>query len=108
MDGSPLEPDLVGGALAVGARHLRHREFFAAHRAFRRASRLAAEDREERELALGLAHLAAAGHKRLLGDERGAGRQLTHARRRLAPFLPAARGLALDALVEGVEREGPR
>ncbi len=108
MGGRPVEPDLVGGALAVGVRHLRAREFFAAHRAFRRASRLAAAEQEDRELSLGLAHLAAAGHKRLLGDERGAGRQLGHARRRLGPFLPAARGLDLEGLVGAVERRVPR
>jgi hypothetical protein len=58
----------------------------------------------DRELARGLAHLAAAGHKRRLGDERGCGRQLAHARRRLAPFLPGTRHLDLAGLLDLVER----
>jgi hypothetical protein len=58
----------------------------------------------DRELARGLAHLAAAGHKRRLGDERGCERQLAHARQRLEPFLQEAGQLDLAALIEGVER----
>jgi hypothetical protein len=47
-------------------------------------------------------HLAVAGFKRSRGDQRGFERQLVHARRRLAPFLPAARGLDLTAMLERV------
>ena len=92
--------DLFQGALYVGASFLRRGDFFQAHGSFVRAARLAPE--EERELARGLAHLAAAGHKRRLGDERGCQRQLTHARRRLTPFLPRARNLELTALIEDI------
>jgi hypothetical protein len=54
----------------------------------------------DHELARGLAHLAAAGYKRQIGDERGSDRQLAHARRRLEPFLPEARRLDLAGLLE--------
>ena len=61
------------------------------------------------ELARGLFHLAAAGYKGLSGDPDGKLRQLAHARRRLAPFLPRHDALDLDlaellALVEADER----
>jgi hypothetical protein len=48
---------------------------------------------------MGLSHLAACGYKRAAGDERGAERQLAHARRRLAPFLPEARRLDVSGLI---------
>jgi hypothetical protein len=59
----------------------------------------------DRELSRGLAHLSAAGNKRRLGDTRGYGRQLAHARRRLSPFLPSSRRLDLAGLLELVERD---
>lgn len=102
MGGRGVEPDLFQGSLNVGARHLRSGEHFAAFRSFLRAAELAGS--EERELARGLVHLAAAGHKRRLGDGRGYERQLARARRRLAPFLPSARGLDLAGLLSGLER----
>jgi predicted metal-dependent hydrolase len=92
------------GALAFGVSRLRKREYVAAHHDFLRAAAAAPPD--ERELARGLAHLAAAGYRRARGDGRGAARQLAHARRRLAPFLPAARGLDLAALLASVEDGG--
>jgi hypothetical protein len=94
-------PDLVQGALFVGEAHLRKAEFFHAYRSFVRAA--TAAEGSDRELARALAHLAAAGYKRARGDERGAARQLAHARRRLAPFLPEARRLDLTALLASVE-----
>lgn len=59
---------------------------------------------EERELVRGLLHLAAAGYKRADGDERGAERQLAHARRRLAGFLPEASGVDVTGLLAAAER----
>lgn len=91
------------GALFFGEAHLRKREYLKAVRHFRRAADAATTD-ADRELARALVHLAAAGQKRRTGDSRGCERQLAHARRRLAPFLPESRGLdlvALEALVEG-------
>lgn len=97
--GTPT-PDLFQGALNVGARYLRTGAYHAAYRNLRRAAAFA--EGEERELARGLVHLAVAGFKRSQGDQHGYERQLAHARRRLAPFLPAARGLDLAALLEWV------
>jgi hypothetical protein len=60
----------------------------------------------EDELVAGLRHLAAAGWRFRNGEPERARRQLAHARRRLAPFLPEARGVdvasLLDAVVESV------
>lgn len=86
------------GALFFGESHLRKREYLKAVRHFRRAA-AAAPDAEARELARALVHLAAAGQKRVAGDRRGAERQLTHARRRLGPFLPESHRLDLAALL---------
>lgn len=102
--GAP-EPDRFQGALFFGASRLRRGEYFAAYRDFLRASRDARGD--DRELARALVHLAAAGDKRRRGDARGSARQLEHARRRLAPFLPAARRLDLAALLDAVEGPQP-
>ena len=101
----PTTVDLVQGALFVGESQLRRRDYFHAHRAFLRAA--AAAEGADRELARGLVHLAAAGYKGARGDQRGAGRQLAHSRRRLAPFLPQARRLDLVSLVEGVAARLP-
>ena len=65
-----------------------------------------AETPRDRELARGLVHLAAAGFRGLTGDAAGRERQLVHARRRLAPFLPLARRVDLEALLREVERAG--
>ncbi len=101
VEGAPA-PDLYQGALFAGEAHLRKREWFAASRAFERASRLAVEP-EDRELARALVHLAAAGYKKMTGDGRGAERQRSHAQRRLEPFLPEAWRLDLEALVALVD-----
>jgi hypothetical protein len=89
--------DRFQGSLFVGESNLRRGDYFHAYRAFRRAA--AAAEGGDRELALGLSHLAACGYKRATGDERGAQRQLAHARRRLTPFRPEARRLDLDGLI---------
>ena len=79
--------------------HLERHEYFAASQTLAEAF-----DLGETELVRGLHHLAAAGYRRAEGDRLRAGRQLAHARRRLAPFLPKHRGLDLRALLESVER----
>jgi len=89
------------GALFFGESHLRKREYLKAVRHFRRAAETA-PDAEDRELARALVHLAAAGHKQLAGDRRGAERQLAHARRRLGPFLPESHRLELATLLASV------
>lgn len=87
------------GALYYGETHLRRGDYGHAYRQFVRAAEAAPGDKE-RELARGLAHLAAAGYKRAGGDQRGYERQKEHARRRLTPFLPSAWNLDLIELVE--------
>jgi hypothetical protein len=96
-----VETDLFQGALFVGESRVRRREWFHAGRAFARAAALAPSD-ADRELARGLVHLAAAGFKRLAGDDAGAARQRAHACRRLAPFRPEARQLDLERLIDAV------
>jgi hypothetical protein len=59
----------------------------------------------ERELVRGLYHLAAAGYKARDGDRRRAMRQLAHARRRLAPFLPAHSDVEVASLLDLVADE---
>jgi hypothetical protein len=93
---------LYQGALFYGESHLRKREYLKAVVHFRRAAD-AAPDAETRELARGLVHLAAAGQKRVAGDRRSAERQLAHARRRLAPYLPESHRLDLVALLATID-----
>jgi uncharacterized protein HemY len=92
---------LYQGALFYGESHLRKREYLKAVTHFRRAAG-AAPDAETRELARALVHLATAGQKRIADDRRGAERQLAHARRRLAPYLPESHRLDLAALLATV------
>jgi hypothetical protein len=93
---------LYQGALFYGESHLRKREYVKAADHFRRAAG-AAPTEADHELARALVHLSAAGQNRLAGDARGFERQLAHARRRLAPYLPESRRLDLAALVALVE-----
>lgn len=66
--------------------HLLRGEYGQAARALADASGLG-----EDELVAGLRHLATAGWRWQNGEPERARRQLAHARRRLAPFLPEAR-----------------
>lgn len=59
----------------------------------------------DREVALGLRHLAAAGMRERDGRTESAARQREHARRRLAPFLPEHQTVDLGALLAALERE---
>ncbi|MEZ5099853.1 MAG: hypothetical protein R3C15_08685 [Thermoleophilia bacterium] len=94
-------------ALRRGAQELLTRGYGRASRAFADASRLAEGD--DRELARGLVHLAAAGHRLKAGEADSATRQLAHARRRLAPALGRTDPVDVASLVAAVERDpGPR
>ena len=77
--------------------HLERREYSAAARALDEARGLG-----EDELVAALRHLAAAGHRAQAGETARARRQLAHARRRLAPFLPRTHDLELEPLLESV------
>jgi hypothetical protein len=81
-------------ALGHVARHLDRGEAFQAYRLAVFADELA--EGVEHELVRGLVHLSAARHKRRLGDERGAERQLAHARRRLAAHAERLAALGVD------------
>jgi hypothetical protein len=80
--------------------HLERGEYAAAARTLEDVLALG-----ERDLVRGLYHLAAGGYKARSGDRTRALRQLVHARRRLAPFLPARSEVDLAALLAAVERE---
>ena len=88
-----------GSALRRGERHLLRGEWYAASTCFSAAAELAGEG--DRESVRALFHLAVAGYKRQRGDERGAARQLSHARRRLGGAATAA-GLDVAPLLARV------
>jgi hypothetical protein len=77
-------------------------EFVAAAKTLADVFRYAPE--RDRELVVGLHHLAAAGYKHREGDPERAHRQLRHARRRLEPYLPEHEEVDLAALLDLVER----
>ena len=76
--------------------HLERREYVQAARALDDALPHASDPGVLR----GLRHLAAAGNKAREGDGPRARRQLDHARRRLAPYVPVYKEVELDALIE--------
>jgi hypothetical protein len=94
MDWPPPEARLTAILWRVEG-HLERGEFVAAASAVDEGRGLG-----EDELLAGLRHLAAAGYRSQIGEPDRARRQLEHARRRLAPFLPEYRGVDLAALVE--------
>jgi hypothetical protein len=77
--------------------HLFRGEYGQASRALDEAAGLGAD-----ELARGLRHLAAAGWRLGNGEPERARRQLAHARRRLAPFLPESREVEVARLLEAI------
>jgi hypothetical protein len=77
--------------------HLERHEFFAAGRALDDAKGLGDD-----QLVAGLRHLAAAGYKAQEGETTRARRQLAHARRRLAQYLPSTGDLDLELLLSSV------
>jgi hypothetical protein len=85
------------GTLWRAEGHLFRGEYGQASRALDEADGLGAD-----ELVAGLRHLAAAGWRVQSGEPARARRQLAHARRRLAPFLPEAREVEVASLIEAV------
>jgi hypothetical protein len=77
--------------------HLFRAEYGQASRTLDEADGLGDE-----ELVRGLRHLAAAGWRAQNGEPERAQRQLEHARRRLAPFLPEAREVEVARLLEAI------
>jgi hypothetical protein len=93
----PSPESRLTSALWRAEAHLERREFFAAARALDEARGLG-----EDAFVAALRHLAAAGYRAQTGERERARRQLEHARRRLAPFLPETRELELEPLLEAV------
>jgi len=93
----------VRAALWDAERRLLDREYVAAAAAL--ANALDAGDADSREVARGLHHLAAAGYRQQTGERPRALRQLAHARRRLAPFLPLYEEVELGSLLDLVAGE---
>src|SRR5262245_44057159 len=85
------------GVLWRAEGHLFRAEYAQASRALDEAAGLG-----EDELVAGLRHLAAAGWRLQNGEPERAHRQLAHARRRLAPFLPETREVEVAALLDAV------
>src|SRR6201999_845250 len=77
-------------------------EWFEAHEAFELAWRAAAP--AERDFFQGLVHAVVFAYQTGRGRTIGAARQREKALRRLAPYAPAHRGLALAPLLAALER----
>lgn len=80
----------------TGLDHLRAGRWFEAHEELELAWRAAAA--EERDFYQGLVHVAVAWYQDARGNRVGTQRQLEKALRRLAPYAPVHRGVAVGAL----------
>jgi uncharacterized protein len=80
---------------------IRAGEFFAAHEELEDAWRAA--EPAERDFLQGLVHVAVAWYQAGRGNRVGCERQLEKARRRLAPYAPAHRGVDIAALLVQLE-----
>lgn len=102
----PPRADRARAAFWLGTGELERGAYWHASRSFLDAAEKAGDPVQE-ELARGLFHLATAGYKGLAGDAAGKERQLGHARRRLAPFLPRHDELDLELaeLIAAVEAD---
>src|SRR3954452_19733455 len=81
---------------------IRSREYFAAHEELELVWRGTAP--EERDFFQGLVHVAVAWYQAGRGNRRGCERQLEKGTRRLPPFAPAHRGVAVANVLEQVAR----
>jgi predicted metal-dependent hydrolase len=84
-----------------GLELIRAGEFFAAHEELEDAWRAA--EQSERDFLQGLVHVAVAWYQAGRGNRVGCERQLEKARRRLAPYAPAHRGVDIAALLTQLE-----
>ena len=87
--------------LEEGLELIRRGEFFAAHEVLEDVWREAEPD--ERDFYQGLVHVAVAWYQAGRGNRVGCERQLEKARRRLSPYAPKHRGVAIDRLLERIE-----
>jgi predicted metal-dependent hydrolase len=88
-------------AFERGLELIRAGEFFAAHEELEDAWRAA--EAGERDFLQGLVHVAVAWYQAGRGKRVGAERQLEKARRRLAPYGPAHRGVDIAALLVQID-----
>lgn len=88
--------------LERGLELIRAGELFAAHEALEEEWRAAPE--AERDFLQGLVHVAVAWYQAGRGNRPGCERQLAKATRRLAPYAPAHRGIAVADVLAQVER----
>jgi uncharacterized protein len=87
---------------AEGLALARAGRYFDAHEAFELAWRSA--DTAERDFFQGLVHVVVAWYQNERENQVGCERQLAKARRRLAPYAPAHRGVDVAAVLAQVER----
>ena len=92
---------VVEEAYAEGIALARAGRYFDAHEAFETAWRAADED--ERDFFQGLVHVVVAWYQDGRGNRTGCERQLAKARRRLARYAPAHRGLDVAAVLAQVD-----
>jgi predicted metal-dependent hydrolase len=90
----------VEGPYRKGLELLRRGEWFAAHEELELAWRAA--EPAERDFFQGLVHVAVAWYQARRGRRVGCERQLAKAARRLAPYAPEHRGLAVTPVLEAV------
>jgi predicted metal-dependent hydrolase len=87
----------VPGGLQDGLALIRAGRYFEAHEVLEEEWRVAAP--QERDFLQGLIHVAVAWYQSERGNPVGCERQLEKARRRLAPYTPSHRGVAVAALL---------
>jgi predicted metal-dependent hydrolase len=91
----------MGDPYKDGLELIRVGRFFEAHEELEVAWRAAPA--EERDFYQGLVHVAVAWYQAGRGNRVGCERQLEKARRRLAPYAPAHRGVDIAALLTQLE-----
>ena len=87
--------------LETGLELIRHGQYFAAHEELEDAWRAAPP--QERDFYQGLVHVAVAWYQAGRGNRVGCERQLEKAARRLEPYTPDHRGVAVASLLQQVE-----
>ncbi len=93
-------------SLQRGVELMRARRWFDAHEALEDEWRDAPG--AERDFLQGLVHVTVAWHHASRGNRPGAERQLAKAARRLGPYAPAHRGVAVAAVLGQVEAASAR
>lgn len=92
----------LDAGLADGLALIRRGAFFEAHEALEDAWRASREP--ERDFFQGLVHVAVAWYQAERGNAVGCARQLEKARRRLGPYTPEHRGVAVAAIMPQLDR----